>query len=1234
MATYGLRVINDDSELLVDSNYFSPAFAQKLEFSTSAVSEEAGTSYLHSGYVKREYRTGTVTVPGNYIVMWTIPDNGTKDVWYNFETSVAGMGSYLTVWVYANSMGSALTYQLPTAYLFAVSSLPSSSGYGLQLFNESGTKTFDSNNLQLVPYTISDSFTFWDDPSGTLHLPTTIQLAMPTNPIFMLPNYTSLRVYKDSAQHHLEFVYEPMFSRQGNNVYTKEVQSYYSSEDSAWPYTQTIYNSGNRQGLGIIVADADFYAAPGSGTGTGTNPTYILTSSTQNANEGTTVTVTLTTTNVANGATFGYTVTGISAADLTAGGMTGTFTIQNNNATASFTFANDLLLEGTEVFTLSVTNTTLSVSVNVLDTSTPTPVYNFSTVSSINEGASGSTTFNATNASGKVVAFSVVAPTSGTIIDGYDGTLNTSTWTVPSNALSSIAVSYTAAGDYYTEGPETFRLAAVVDGLVVAYSNNITVNDTSTSSISTASTWQESSSNNVTITSTGPIGGTLYLTTDNSLVTPSVSSVYVDSAAGPLNPTGFSTTVSYTAGIVTSNTAVTLHLRTGSASGRIVAQTTVTITNVGETYSFGGVAAVNEGASGSVQFNYNYAANRSITFAIVAPTSGTTADVPADVSLSTTSYTVSNSNTAGSVTVNFSAVSDSKTEGAEAFRISATVNGSTYYTDNITINDSSVSPPGATITAADSWAESSTISATIGATNANGVTLYLTTSNSLVTPSVSTITPNSSNYSTSVNYTTGIVTSDTSVTIYVRSGSAAGTILASKVITVTNTAASYSFSAVSWLNEGQNGSNVFNFSNAANKTITFALAAPPSGYTAATLGTDVTISTTSYTIGNTNAAGTVTVNYATTADATTEGGEYFRLSATVDGNTYYSDPIYIYDTSLTPNPTYSLTTNLTSWADATDPYVQAIYYGTLSVTNYSGQTLYLTTNNGLVTPGVTQIYVTSNNFSTQVNWGVQEFSATTSVQLQVRTGSTSGIVVATATVTVVNTPPPATYSLSNTFTDLGYNSSGTFYLNTTNANGVGITVSKSGAGAARVSVSPTSFTINGNSTSTGITVTGIPQGSAQSAQSVTITLSNGAGTLSTTFTLAAEPAPATAPLVTSVVPTVGTLYTGETVEATINFSGPITATTYINVKLFAGTYGTFYTPSGGSTVAGSDGATGAAGEYLEMLIGATSAYYTGPANPGIYVVNNATIAAKAMTAKTGGTDRQAYVTSSTIKLYP
>lgn len=129
------------------------------------------------------------------------------------------------------------------------------------------------------------------------------------------------------------------------------------------------------------------------------------------------------------------------------------------------------------------------------------------------------------------------------------------------------------------------------------------------------------------------------------------------------------------------------------------------------------------------------------------------------------------------------------------------------------------------------------------------------------------------------------------------------------------------------------------------------------------------------------------------------------------------------------------------------------------------------------------------------------------------------------------------------------------------------------------------------------------------------------------------PPAASAPLVTSVVVQQGAYNAGDTVEAVINFSGPITANTYLNVRLFAGAYGNLYVPQ--FTASGGVAPTygyGYYGEYVEMYVGAYSAWYSGPANPGQVQVNNAQIFAKTVTATSGGIGRQDYISSSTFKL--
>lgn len=100
---------------------------------------------------------------------------------------------------------------------------------------------------------------------------------------------------------------------------------------------------------------------------------YSLIPSKTSVNEGETFSVTLATTGVAQGTKVGYTVTGVSQADLSAGALTGSFTIQRGFATVNFTLKNDNLTEGTEVFKLALSNGKASVSITVNDTSKNLP---------------------------------------------------------------------------------------------------------------------------------------------------------------------------------------------------------------------------------------------------------------------------------------------------------------------------------------------------------------------------------------------------------------------------------------------------------------------------------------------------------------------------------------------------------------------------------------------------------------------------------------------------------------------------------------------------------------------------------------------------------------------------------------------------------------------------------------------------------------------------------------------
>ena len=103
---------------------------------------------------------------------------------------------------------------------------------------------------------------------------------------------------------------------------------------------------------------------------------YYLTRSTSNVYEGNTFDITLTTDGIANDTSVPFTITGVQAADLVRGTLTGAFIIEDGQATQTFAAVADNTSEGDETFTLTLDNIspTKSISVTISDTNTNTPV--------------------------------------------------------------------------------------------------------------------------------------------------------------------------------------------------------------------------------------------------------------------------------------------------------------------------------------------------------------------------------------------------------------------------------------------------------------------------------------------------------------------------------------------------------------------------------------------------------------------------------------------------------------------------------------------------------------------------------------------------------------------------------------------------------------------------------------------------------------------------------------------
>ena len=138
----------------------------------------------------------------------------------------------------------------------------------------------------------------------------------------------------------------------------------------------------------------------------------------------------------------------------------------------------------------------------------------------------------------------------------------------------------------------------------------------------------------------------------------------------------------------------------------------------------------------------------------------------------------------------------------------------------------------------------------------------------------------------------------------------------------------------------------FNFTNAVNAAVTFALLAPTGTYRSGV--SDITLSTTS---GTANGTSSISVNYSAAADQATEGYEYFRIRATVGGVNYDTPDIVISDTSLWPANGTLLSASCLN--NGVAPYTYRQVYA-----NGSGGTYNVDTNNsatcGYTAPSVPQ----------------------------------------------------------------------------------------------------------------------------------------------------------------------------------------------------------------------------------------------------------------------------------------
>jgi hypothetical protein len=203
------------------------------------------------------------------------------------------------------------------------------------------------------------------------------------------------------------------------------------------------------------------------------SPTYSLSASATAVDEGTVATFTLRTTNVEPGTPVGYSLSGISAADVFGGSLSGNAIVTSGVATISVALLNDSLTEGLETLTVTAGGATTSTLVN--DTSKGIATYSLSASSaSVNEGTVATFTLRTTNvAAGTPVGYTILGISAADVLGGA----LSGNSVVDSSGVATILVSL--VNDSLTEGAEMLQVTAG------GASASTVVNDTSIKLIGT-----------------------------------------------------------------------------------------------------------------------------------------------------------------------------------------------------------------------------------------------------------------------------------------------------------------------------------------------------------------------------------------------------------------------------------------------------------------------------------------------------------------------------------------------------------------------------------------------------------------------------------------------------------------------------------------------------------------------------------------------------------------------------
>lgn len=258
--SYGFQFLNDSGQIVIDDTHVKPWFVGKATYLNATGPIAYGGGFGISGY---DWYTANYAAPSaaGGIFLITMPTSR-GFYWAQPQYVAGGTIQVNGAWPSGTLVDIS---EVPEVYCFSLEPLvPSTSGYGAQVFNSSGQCVFDTNKPHInpvstpdisLPPVVLDGFgnppIIYPDESNSL-------LTYVAKPAVYLPRAFVLAAVRTDPISQMSRLHEiqAMFKRSGSTLISSKKQTAVYNEDIALYYT---LNEGNQSAQTILVIDASRY---------------------------------------------------------------------------------------------------------------------------------------------------------------------------------------------------------------------------------------------------------------------------------------------------------------------------------------------------------------------------------------------------------------------------------------------------------------------------------------------------------------------------------------------------------------------------------------------------------------------------------------------------------------------------------------------------------------------------------------------------------------------------------------------------------------------------------------------------------------------------------------------------------------------------------------------------------------------------------------------------------------